>query len=119
MCKVKYLRPSISKHDFLVWTLITFNIKSEQGTEESGTRYMDRNPCVKAEVQEELFKNKKGTVPAGKSRLQLWKTTNPILCGWKRVTESLPLGYDEGWLVWKYLNRLRSRVGKFKLNLAR
>lgn len=53
------------------------------------------------------------------ARLQLWKTTTYLPPGWKRFSETLPPGYEEDWMTWKSLNRLRSGVGRSKVNLAR
>lgn len=54
-----------------------------------------------------------------KARLELWKAKESFPLGWKRIDETLPPGYDQGWLIWKSLNRLRSGVGRSKINLAK
>ena len=57
--------------------------------------------------------------PAGSERVNIWKerlSHHPSTMK-VPVSEDLPSGANSGWTEWKTLNRLRSGVGRCKVNL--
>ena len=60
---------------------------------------------------------------ASSSRLRLWKdslTDVPASIKMRlEVAESLPAGFEEDWLCWRALNRLRTGVGRAKTVMRR
>lgn len=56
---------------------------------------------------------------AENARVTMWKERIHHLSNWIEPKESLPCGHQEKWTVWKALNRLRTEVGRTKVNLRK